>query len=1473
MSTDAKLKTEKARQALPWLRLLEQHGYDLKSGDVCPCCHVGKAQLRPVDGRMISERTIQQVKERADIVRVIGSRVAGLKKSGAQFAACCPFHNEKSPSFYVSEKKKSWKCFGCAAGGDVFRFLTLKDGLKFGEAVEQLARECGVPLEFEKEDREELVCSNKECKAHEGLDEAGYMAVKLGCSSKDGWVAWLREAGVLKRNSKIQAPASKVEDFSGNNAPDDGDDDDQSSTLTLESDPASTNAGPDAAVDGVASGPVPPAQEGDDFESLSSGGEESAIADPESPAPGPFGNGGEIPSDAPQQRRDGLGAGGSGERQKSGGVKPKRNPLLEFWRRCAWTEESAQKMELDRGLPAEASRLLGFRTNRRENLAVLEALREEFSEEELCGCGLFQKWEDRVIPNRQFYGWGLMGSLERMRRAGKAVPAGAKVDAEGNAWFWTEPVLIPYWEEFMGEDGVTVLDMVGLRPHKGGAKGQPSRLYVPMEVKEDGVSHDDKLRSKFSAVVVCESEFKAAAIWWVFRGTRFAVGACGLPGISQGANEGVRWPMVEWMREVGARKVVVAFDSEEKGDPRLPGWKADPKKRYDAEAWSRYLAKWTSYQDIETGVESRDRFDGLVGVLPATWRDASGKADWDGVLARMWSDSGSTWNFKSDARSGSRKQEIGTEFLKVINGAVRPGDARQAHLFSDWEERIISDRLHAIWYEPKLPWGDSAEKKLAEKLIWLVEKSNGWVMGRYCLALAKAFESVVGWSFDRRFRVIKSEDDAQFAAKEPGMIRDLLKRERDVERRKLLRAKLAFYEEYAKGIPNRASNFKIDPVYMLIRRSGDKEDHERMVVLKNQMGEKSKPVLLPMEWLDTPARFKRWTGLRGRYDWMEGEDSLQWLRYDLNQGLLGKDVHEVNEIGWNASGRFWIFGDCAIEGHAAEKVNGVGKADEAKAMAPALVAHPDEHGIVYVGGVGYQLSDADWENQDFKLGKPMMRPTMGLHFAKKSGSSEDDYVLREHKEDELDALRDLWGEFVYRMREMIAVPAKAGDLVDYDGYLLIGSMSSYAAAPEFFKKEGYFPGAWVNGERGSGKGFRSGMLMRMWGFSQDAFVSLHGTKVGIAIALQQYCNLPVRLEEAKNLPSDLVELLKGTHNRETPPKFELTGRSRKIHTAPLIVGEHTARDSALAQRFPAVNVSKQRRKRADGSEVDHKAWFQRNSDFFFSMGRHLLRHRRRYVELTLQHWEEWMQDPALRKTEDRCRGVHGLAYAGFMAAAEVFGVPGKAELAEFRRWMVNHTIFSSGEVVEQVNVNIVWQHIVNAFKSGVFGETPADRRRYFKSKYEPAAHPPGAESQSCGDSGFGLIDVEGQLVKMRIPQWRSYVLYFDYQGVWDRLQEHWRHIGENPPMTRNDFRAQMQSHPYFMKPRNASKTIYQRMHGYDTGTAVWGILLDYHPMGYCPRPDAEVLESFVEAAREEKVESEWADPRQGELYLICRALE
>jgi DNA primase len=92
---------------------------------------------------------LELIKQKINIVDLIQEYLP-LKKSGVNFKAPCPFHQEKTPSFVVSPERGIWHCFGCAKGGDHFKFLMEKEGMDFSEALEFLAKKAGVTLKRQK---------------------------------------------------------------------------------------------------------------------------------------------------------------------------------------------------------------------------------------------------------------------------------------------------------------------------------------------------------------------------------------------------------------------------------------------------------------------------------------------------------------------------------------------------------------------------------------------------------------------------------------------------------------------------------------------------------------------------------------------------------------------------------------------------------------------------------------------------------------------------------------------------------------------------------------------------------------------------------------------------------------------------------------------------------------------------------------------------------------------------------------------------------------------------------------------------------------------------------------------------------------------------------------------------------------------------------------------------------------------------
>lgn len=88
---------------------------------------------------------VREIKSRLDIVEIVSEYVK-LKRNGRTFWGCCPFHNEKTPSFSVSPERQTYHCFGCGKGGDIFSFIMETEHLEFREALERLAERAGVTL-------------------------------------------------------------------------------------------------------------------------------------------------------------------------------------------------------------------------------------------------------------------------------------------------------------------------------------------------------------------------------------------------------------------------------------------------------------------------------------------------------------------------------------------------------------------------------------------------------------------------------------------------------------------------------------------------------------------------------------------------------------------------------------------------------------------------------------------------------------------------------------------------------------------------------------------------------------------------------------------------------------------------------------------------------------------------------------------------------------------------------------------------------------------------------------------------------------------------------------------------------------------------------------------------------------------------------------------------------------------------------
>ena len=97
-------------------------------------------------GKGITESTVEEIKSRIDLADLISSYGIAVKHAGSSLKACCPFHNEKTPSFQINNSKGFYHCFGCGESGDAIKFVQKMEGSTFIEAVKSLASRCGVEI-------------------------------------------------------------------------------------------------------------------------------------------------------------------------------------------------------------------------------------------------------------------------------------------------------------------------------------------------------------------------------------------------------------------------------------------------------------------------------------------------------------------------------------------------------------------------------------------------------------------------------------------------------------------------------------------------------------------------------------------------------------------------------------------------------------------------------------------------------------------------------------------------------------------------------------------------------------------------------------------------------------------------------------------------------------------------------------------------------------------------------------------------------------------------------------------------------------------------------------------------------------------------------------------------------------------------------------------------------------------------------
>jgi len=146
---------------------------------------------------LYEQHFIDELKNRADLVRII-EPYAPLKKKGANWMGCCPFHQEKTPSFSVNPSKGFYKCFGCGKGGSAFNFVMEIEGLNFPEAIKRVAEISGIPLPEPIDDKK----YEQSKKRREEKKEIADQVIELNKYALDFWENHLQESNAHAKTAR-----------------------------------------------------------------------------------------------------------------------------------------------------------------------------------------------------------------------------------------------------------------------------------------------------------------------------------------------------------------------------------------------------------------------------------------------------------------------------------------------------------------------------------------------------------------------------------------------------------------------------------------------------------------------------------------------------------------------------------------------------------------------------------------------------------------------------------------------------------------------------------------------------------------------------------------------------------------------------------------------------------------------------------------------------------------------------------------------------------------------------------------------------------------------------------------------------------------------------------------------------------------------------------------------------------------------
>lgn len=607
---------------------------------------------------------------------------------------------------------------------------------------------------------------------------------------------------------------------------------------------------------------------------------------------------------------------------------------------------------------------------------------------------------------------------------------------------------------------------------------------------------------------------------------------------------------------------------------------------------------------------------------------------------------------------------------------------------------------------------------------------------------------------------------------------EAVKKSRDIARAEKNWLLLRYYEELLAGYPEPISNCAIRCKYRLITVDG--KMHYLVNVHTVNREETEQHLRISGEQLCRPAELHNWLITYAKAAWMGGIKSTQRLVADIQADSAFREIHEVESYGQSDYCGMWKFADRAF-------------APDDKTILP------DTNLVFWHNGVGFQTDfTKDRMGDGFKAGSPVLGELdVGL-------AIESFVLLSEH------------------------LFAAIGD---YDAWLAIGQILSYAVHPEIFRTYKGAPGLWFIGAKGSGKSTIGEWLIQVWGFPAKPFPSLTEgtTHNGVARELAKYGSLPLPFDEFDALKTDprVQSMLKNAFGRlgDLKASFDSTNRTRSVipATTPFVFGENSSRDAATRSRYVNISILKER---AAGDRKKRLRLMNDAAKSFRHLGHFIMQNRTAFAGMVMDRISEWITDPSIGKfiTDQRQVFVSGAPFAAFMAAAALLQKEATGEMAgamddilrheiNFKTFAMEHGAESQKEVAEASFLSVFWEDVKTILEIG------SDRnfRKFFYLKH--------AEIKTVNPQKRQIVEDYPNPQPGLVP-----IMYMVPDTVFMIYSAELRKVDRQPRLSKRDLRAELKRQPYWIDPPDdGSHRITFPAHGRESGC--WCFDLAAHPNG------------------------------------------